>query len=372
MIAHPPVAEIVVDLDAIRANLRRLTAAAEGAAVMAVVKADGYGHGMVEVARAAREAGVPWLGAATPDEARALRAAGDTGRLLCWLGGPDEQYVDLVAADVDVTAHSPDQVRAVAAAARQAGQTARLQLKVDTGLSRGGAGRDLWPALIEAAAGAPEVQVTGVWSHLACADEPDHPANAEQVRVFCEALAMVEQAGLEPEVRHLANSAGTLFLPSTRFDLVRCGIATYGLSPAPGVASSAELGLTPAMTVRGRLLVAKDIPAGAGVSYGHTFVAPDDMRVGLVPMGYGDGIPRSASRRAEVQLGGRRSALLGTVCMDQFVVAAPDGEVGDEVVLFGTGRDGEPTADDWARWCETINYEIVTRIGGRQQRTYTG
>ena len=153
---------------------------------------------------------------------------------------------------------------------------------------------------------------------------------------------------------------------------MRFGIATYGLTPAPDIASADQLGLTPAMTVRGRLTVVKEIPAGAGVSYGHTFIAPHDMRVGVVPMGYGDGIPRLASRRAEVQLGGRRSALLGTVCMDQVVVAAPDARLGDEVVLFGPGRDGEPTADDWARWCETINYEIVTRIGGRQLRTYMG
>ncbi len=368
----PPIAEILVDLDAIRANLRQLTAAVDGATVMAVVKADAYGHGMVEVSRAAREVGVPWLGVATPDEARALRAAGDTGRMLCWLAGPDEQYADLVAADVDVTAYTPAEVEAIDRAAGSIGTTARLQLKFDTGLSRGGAEYDLWPALVEAAARAPHVTVTGLWSHFACSDEPEHPANAQQEQAFREAIALAESAGLQPEVRHLANSAGALLRPSARFDLVRFGIATYGLTPAPAVATADQFGLTPAMTVRGRLIAAKDIAAGTGVSYGHTFIAPTDMRVGVVPMGYGDGIPRLASRRAEVQIDGHREALLGTVCMDQVVIAAPDGQVGDEVVLFGSGRDGEPTADDWARWCETINYEIVTRIGGRQQRTHRG
>ena len=368
----PPIAEIVVDLDAIRANLRQLAGSVHGTQVMAVVKADGYGHGMIEVSRAAREAGVAWLGVATPDEARALRAAGDAGRILCWLADPDEEYADLVAAGVDLTAYTPVEVQTIQEAARTAGTAARLQLKFDTGLSRGGAERDLWPALVEAAVQAPDVTVTGLWSHFACSDEPEHPANAAQEAAFREALELAERAGIEAEVRHLANSAGALLRPSARFDLVRFGIAAYGLTPAPAIASSDQLGLTPAMTVRGRLVVAKDIPAGAGVSYGHTFIAPEDMRVGVVPMGYGDGIPRHASRRAEVQVGGRRGALLGTVCMDQFVVAAPDAAVGDEVLLFGNGSRGEPTADDWARWCETINYEIVTRIGGRQQRTYLG
>jgi len=366
-----PVAQIVVDLEAIRANLRRLRDLVD-TEVMAVVKADAYGHGMVEVARAAREAGVRWVGVATPGEARALRAAGDTGRLSCWLTGPSERYGDLVAADVDLTAYTPAEVEAISAAAQSVGRTARLQLKFDTGFSRGGAERSLWPALIDAAVKAPAVTVTGLWSHFACADEPAHPANDSQEKAFREALALAGRAGIEPEFRHLANSAGALLRPSARFDMVRFGIATYGLNPAPKALAASDLGLTPAMTVRGRLALAKDIPAGAGVSYGHTFIAPEPMRVGVVAMGYGDGIPRLASRRAELMLNGRRVRLLGTVSMDQIVVEAPGGEIGDEVVLLGPGRAGEPTADDWARWCETINYEIVTRMGGRQVRTYLG
>jgi alanine racemase len=371
-----PRAEIVVDLGAIRHNVRRLrelvsTGPEPAPALMAVVKADGYGHGMVPAARAAREAGAEWLGVATADEALALRASGDTGRILSWLAVPGDDYEAAVAADVDVSAYSVAQLEEIATAARTLGTTARVQLKVDTGLSRGGAPRDHWKLLFDAAreselAGA--VTVTGVWSHFACSDEPDHPANAQQEEAFREALALAAAAGLEPELRHLSNSAGALFRPSARFDLVRFGIATYGLTPAPDVAGAADLGLLPAMTVRGRVVMAKDIERGAGVSYGHTFVADRPMRVAVVPLGYGDGIPRHASATAAVQVRGRRCPVLGRICMDQFVVASPGAEPGDEVVLFGSGAHGEPTAQEWADWCGTISYEIVTRIGGNAGR----
>jgi alanine racemase len=371
-----PRAEIVVDLGAIRHNVRRLrelvsTGPEPAPALMAVVKADGYGHGMVPAARAAREAGAEWLGVATADEALALRASGDTGRILSWLAVPGDDHEAAVAEDIDVSAYSVAQLEEIAAAARTLGKTARVQLKVDTGLSRGGAPRDHWKLLFDAAREdevAGHVTVTGVWSHFACSDEPDHPANAQQEEAFREALGLAAAAGLEPELRHLSNSAGALFRASARFDLVRFGIATYGLTPAPGVAGAADLGLRPAMTVRGRVVMAKDIEQGAGVSYGHTFVAERPMRVAVVPLGYGDGIPRHASSTAAVQVRDRRCPVLGRICMDQFVVASPDAEPGDEVVLFGPGTHGEPTAQDWADWCDTISYEIVTRIGGNAGR----
>jgi alanine racemase len=183
---------------------------------------------------------------------------------------------------------------------------------------------------------------------------------------------VVARAGLVPEVRHLANSAGAILLPGTRYDLVRLGIAVYGLSPAPDVRTAEEIGLVPAMTVRGSVVLTKELAAGDGVSYGHTFVATEPLRVALVPMGYGDGIPRAASSTAQVLVGGARGRVLGRVCMDQFVVEAPAGEAGEDVVLFGPGTHGEPTATDWARWCGTINYEIVTRMGGRQTRVWVG
>lgn len=368
-------AEIVVDLDAVRRNVATLTERAQGAAMMTVVKADGYGHGMVEVARAAREAGAPWLGVATLDEALTLRAAGDTGRVLSWLTVPGEDYRPVIEADVDLTAYTVAEVEEVAAAARDLGIPARLQLKVDTGLHRGGSTPELWPDLVRAAAAAEEsgaLRVTGIWSHFACSDEPDHPANDAQERAFREACAVAEAAGLDPEVRHLANSAAALLRPSSRFDLVRCGIASYGLTPAPGVVTSPELGLVPAMTVRARLAAVKRVPAGAGVSYGHTYVTPAETTVGVVPVGYGDGVPRHASSRAELFAAGARRPLLGRVCMDQVVIDLDDAGAtpGDPVVLFGPGVHGEPTAQDWADACGTISYEIVTRMGGRLARRY--
>jgi alanine racemase len=276
---------------------------------------------------------------------------------------------------VDVTASTLAQLAEIARDARAAGQVARLQLKFDTGLSRGGAARADWADLVRAAREAEvegTVRVTGIWSHLASSDEPDHPANAAQAKAFEEVCGIVADAGLRPEVRHLANSAGALLHPAMRYDLVRLGIAVYGLSPAPDVVSEEELGLEPAMTVRASVVLTKQLGAGEGISYGHTFVTEEPMRVALVPMGYGDGIPRHASSRAEVLVGGRRGRVLGRVCMDQFVVEAESGEAGDEVVLFGPGTRGEPTATDWARWCDTINYEIVTRMGGRQTRVWVG
>ncbi|MDP2772832.1 MAG: alanine racemase [Nocardioides sp.] len=367
-------AEIVVDLAAIRHNVTTLRQVA-GVPVMIVVKADGYGHGMVPVARAAREAGAEWLAVATIDEALALRAAGADGRLLCWLHVPGEPYDAAIAADVDVTAYSVAELDEIAAASTttSTGSPARVQLKVDTGLSRGGAAEQDWTAFFARAHEGEQAghwRVTGVWSHFACSDEPDHPANDRQEAAFHRALAAADAAGLRPEIRHLANSAAALLRPSSRFDLVRCGIASYGLDPAPG--HTPDLGLVPAMTARSRLAMVKPLVAGDSVSYGHTWTAEQPTTVGLVPVGYGDGVPRHASNVASVAVGGKQRPIRGRVCMDQLVVdlEGDTPEVGAEVVLFGPGRDGEPTAQDWAEACDTISYEIVTRIGGRMTRTH--
>ncbi|HYO38674.1 MAG TPA: alanine racemase [Nocardioidaceae bacterium] len=370
-------AEVVVDLDAIADNVATLRQRVPDAAMMTVVKADGYGHGLVESARAARAGGADWLGVAVLEEALALRAAGDTGPLLTWLTVPGEELAPGVEAGVDLTAYTVRELRDVAAAARLIGRRARVQLKVDTGLGRGGSVAEQWPSLVEAAADAEQsgsVQVTGVWSHLACSDEPDHPANEEQERAFAHALHVVDAVGLDLEVRHLCNSAGALFRPGAAYDLVRCGIASYGLSPAPQVVTGGDLGLVPAMTARARLAMVKRLPAGAGVSYGHTWVAASDTTVGLVPVGYGDGVMRAGSSTASVLVGGRRRPVAGRVCMDQMVVdlgdGEPEAEAGDEVVLFGTGENGAPTAQDWAEACGTISYEIVSRMGGRFRRRH--
>jgi alanine racemase len=328
------------------------------------------------VARAAREAGAEWLAVATLDEVRALRAAGDTGRVLTWLTVPDEDYDDAIRADVDLTAYSFAELDEIEAAARYVGSPARLQLKVDTGLSRGGAERRDWERFFDRALAGERAghwTVTGLWSHLACADDPDHPANDAQEAAFRDALALADEAGLRPELRHLANSAAALLRPSARFDAVRCGIASYGLDPAPGVPHGTDL--RPAMTARADLALVKHLDAGDAVSYGHQWTASGPTTVGLVPVGYGEGLPVHASNVGEVSIGGKRRPIRGRVCMDQVVVdlGGDEPEVGSDVVLFGdpgAAGDARPTAQDWAEACGTINYEIVTRMGGRMTRRY--
>ena len=370
-----PRAEIVVDIAAIRHNVRVLgdLVAEDGPVqLMVVVKADGYGHGLAEASRAARAGGAAWLGVATVDEALAVRASGDSGRVLCWLTTPGDDLAAAVAADIDVTAYSVAELTELAALSGT-GRRPRVQIKVDTGLSRGGAPRSEWHDLFVAASDLERegrLTLTGIWSHFAASDEPEHPANDAQESAFLDALALAASAGLDPEVRHLANSAAAILRPSARFDLVRCGIAAYGLDPSPG--RTPDLGLVPAMTVRGRLALVKHIDAGAGVSYGHTWVAERPTTLGLVPIGYADGLPRHASNRAHVWVGGRQRAVRGRVCMDQIIIDL-DGDVpaaGDEVVVFGPGLGGEPTAQDWAEAADTINYEIVTQVGGRLVRRH--
>lgn len=371
-------AEIVVDLAAIRANARLLRETAE-VPLIAVVKADGYGHGMVESARAAQAGGAAWLATATLEEALVLRGSGITGPVLCWLTAPGADYAAAAAADLDVTAYSVTELDAMAAALAGRAAPARVQLKVDTGLSRGGASPRDWDALFARARAGEDAgvwRITGVWSHFACADDPDHPANDAQERRFREALALAEEHGLRPELRHLANSAAAILRPSARFDAVRCGIAVYGLDPAPG--HTPDIGLTPAMTVRAPLVMVKDLAAGESVSYGHRWTADRPTTVGLVPVGYGEGIPRAASAHAtpetaaHVGVDGKRRPIRGAVCMDQVVVdlGGDRPPVGSEVVVFGPPSAGGPTAQDWAEACGTINYEIVTRIGGRMTRRY--
>jgi alanine racemase len=365
----------LVDLDAIAANIAKLRAAAAGCAFMAVVKADAYGHGVSRVAPSARAAGADWLGVALPSEAVALRQAGDAGRLMAWLFTPGDDLTEAVAGEVDLSASAPWAVDAVAAAARRAGRRARLHLKVDTGLGRSGATPAAWPGLIDAArAAGRDVEIVGIWSHLACADEPDLKVNAEQCDVFCAALRVAAGAGVEPQVRHLASSGAALLDASTHFDMVRCGIAMYGLTPGPALGSSVDLGLRPAMTVLAEVAHVKRVPAGHGVSYGLRYRTAGDTTLALIPVGYADGVPRAGSGRVPVMVNGQRFTAAGTIAMDQFVLDVGDAEVapGDQVTLFGSGAGGAPTADDWAQACGTINYEIVTRLGSRIPRDYLG
>ena len=303
-----PQAEAVIDLDAYRANLRAMAALAPRSALMAVVKANAYGHGMLECARAAREAGAEWLGVTTIDEALALRAAGDTGLILSWLNAPGADYAAAAEAGIEVTASSAEQLREILSAA-ESGARPRVQLKVDTGLSRNGARGEQWADLVDATAegqAKAKLELTGVWTHFACADQPDHPANDAQEAVFDEAVAAVRAAGLEPALCHLANSAATLARPSSHRDLVRVGIASFGLPPAASMPVAVEL--KPVMTLRGRLAAVKRVPEGSGVSYDWTYVTTGETTLGLVPLGYGEGIPRRGSGRLQAAHAGSTSS----------------------------------------------------------------
>ncbi len=374
-------ARAVVDLGAIRSNVRALSGHAPSAQVMAVVKADGYGHGLLPAARAAVSGGATWLGAAQADEALALRAGGVTARVLTWLYSTGVPMESLLTADVDVSVSAPWALDRVVAAARTTGRTARVHLKVDTGLGRNGLTPDDLPDVLHAALRAEAegaLTVTGVWSHLAFADEPQHPTVRRQAEVFSAAVRLAEDAGARLEVRHLANSAATLTDPAVHYDLVRPGIAVYGLSPVPQLGGPEAYGLVPAMTLEAELATVKRVPAGHGVSYAHAYVTPTETVLGIVPVGYADGIPRHASGSADrpggpVRVGGRRTTVAGRVCMDQFVLDLGPGSqarAGDRVELFGTGLDGGPTAEDWATAAGTISYEIVTRVGSRVPRVH--
>jgi len=381
--AHLPTAPLraraEIDLAALRANVRALRAHAPGAALMAVVKSEAYGHGAVPCARAAVAAGATWLGTATPEEALALRSCGAVPadvRILCWLWTPGGPWREAVEAGLDMSVSGMWALREVTAAARLAGRPARVQLKADTGLGRNGCqpGGD-WEELVGAALRAEReglVRITGLWSHFACADEPGHPSIAAQLSLFREMLAYAEGQGVRPEVRHIANSPATLTIPEAHFDLVRPGIALYGVSPSPELGTSADFGLRPVMTLSASLALVKQVPGGHGVSYGHHYTTPGKTTLGLVPLGYADGIPRHASGTGPVLVGGKWRTVAGRVAMDQFVVDLGGDEPapGEEAVLFGPGDCGEPTAEDWAQAAGTIAYEIVTRIGTRVPRVY--
>jgi alanine racemase len=297
--------------------------------------------------------------------------------VLCWLWTPGGPWRACVEADIDVTVSAHWALAEAVAAARAAGRTARVQLKIDAGLGRNGIQPDQWRGIVRAARTAERdglIRVTGLWAHFSCADEPGHPSIDRELAVFRRALDQAAAAGLTPEVRHIANSPGTLTLPESHFDLVRPGVAMYGISPVPELGSSADFGLRPVMTLTARLASVKQVPGGHGVSYGHRYVTPGPTTLALVPLGYADGVPRHASGTGPVLVAGKRRTVAGRVAMDQFVVdlGGDAASAGDEAVLFGPGDRGEPTAEDWARASGTIAYEIVARIGARVPRVHTG
>jgi alanine racemase len=367
-------AEAVVDLGAIAHNVRVLRDHAGAAQVMAVVKADGYGHGATQVARTALTAGAAELGVATVDEALALRADGITAPVLAWLHPPGIDFGPALLADVQIAVSSVRQLEELLDAARRTGRTATVTVKVDTGLNRNGVALGQYPSMLTAlrqAVAEDAVRLRGLMSHMVFADEPDNPINNIQAQRFTEIVAQTRSQGVHFEVAHLSNSSSTMSRPDLAFDMVRPGIAVYGLSPVP---SLGDMGLVPAMTVKCAVALVKSVRAGEGVSYGHTWIAEHDTTVALMPVGYADGVFRSLGGRLDVLINGRRRPGVGRICMDQFVVDLGPGHVdvaeGDEAILFGPGSRGEPTAQEWADLLGSIHYEVVTSPRGRITRTY--
>jgi len=358
-------AEAIIDLTAIAANVKKLKATA-GTDLMAVVKADAYGHGLVPIAKTAISAGASWLGVALVEEAHALRAAGITAPILAWLVSPGSDYAAAIDAQIDLAVPSLAIFKEIVAT----GKRARIHIEVDTGMTRGGFLEE-WSEFLKSDFS--KVEVVGIFSHFARADEVSEKQNQDQLANFNKAIADLAAVGVVPQLKHLANSAATMTNQSAAFDLVRTGIAMYGLTPdLEHLGTSKSLGLLAAMEVRAKLHLVKKVPANSPVGYGATESTSRDTVLGVVAMGYADGIPRVA-KAAGVFFAGKRCPIIGRVSMDQFVVdlgAASTAKSGDWVSIFGAGTGEEYTADDWGSASGSINYEIVTRIGPRVPRIY--
>jgi len=356
--------EALVNVSAISRNVEALRGANEA---MVIVKANGYGHGAVESARAALEGGASWLGVVDLDEALELRNAGISAPVLAWIHDPETDFSEAVSRDIDLGVNYLDQLERVA----EAEGRANVQIKLDTGLSRNGVPEAEWHALFERAAAlqaAGLIRVRGLFSHLSSAG----PAvDADHLARFTAGLEQARAAGLDPEVIHLTATGGALQLPAGHFSMVRIGIGAYGLTPFEQ-GETVPVTLTPAMQVSASIVNVKRVPAGSGLSYGHSYVAERETTVALVPLGYADGMPRHASNAGPVSINGATYRVGGRIAMDQFIVDVGDAPVaiGDRAIVFGNPAEGVPSADDWAAAADTINYEIVTRIGARVVRRY--
>ena len=364
-----------VDLDAIRENVRVLCDLAAPAALLAVVKANAYGHGAVPVARAALEAGAAWLGVARVEEGVQLREAGITAPVMLLSEPAPRAAAAVVAHRITPVVYTTVGIDAVAKAVAATGEGGPfpVHLKVDTGMHRVGCSPDAAVDLARQVESHDELLLAGVCTHLAVADEPGDPYTIGQLERFDAVVDALAAAGLRPPLVHAANSAGLLGHPGARYDLVRVGIACYGLPPAPGITGGAVL--RPALSLRARVTMVKELPAGARVSYGLRYELPVASRVATVPAGYADGVPRGLGLAGgEVLVRGRRLPIAGVITMDQLLVDAGDVgvEADDEVVLIGAQGDEEITATEWAERLGTISYEIVTGIGARVPRTYVG
>ena len=364
-----------INLSAITQNFKSIKSRTT-ADVLAVVKADAYGHGLIPVSKALEEAGADWFGTALLEEAINLRKAGILKPIISWLTPLGEDFKSAIDLDIDLGIPSIDLLNEVIKAASLTGKAARIHLEIDTGMSRGGVLSE-WDQLIKSVlvgVNLKQLKVIGIWSHFARADEPDELMNQEQLSLFEEKVNQAKAAGIDAQFIHIANSAALFTNKSSHKNIIRSGIALFGLSPdIKTIGDSSSLGLKPAMKLKAKLNLVKDVKAGASVGYGGTVVIKSDTKLGVVALGYADGIPRNTNNLAGVFVDKKRAPIIGRVSMDQFVVdlgITSTAKTGDEVIVFGDGSSGEYTVDEWAKAANTINYEIITRIGPRVPRIY--
>lgn len=358
-----------IDLGAIAHNVHAV-AKLTGVRVMAVVKANGYGHGLVPVARRAVEAGADYCGVARIDEALEMRQGGVDAPTLVLGETPNSRLAEAVGQGVSVTVYDHAQLEPLAAAARSASRTARVHVKVDTGMTRLGAAPQAAFGLLQALHGLSGVEVEGLFTHFARADEPEAASSDRQEAVFSDLLSEVTAAGMRPPLVHAANSAAALTRPSARFDMVRPGIAMYGMNPSEEVRLPANFHR--ALAWKARLTTVRDVPAGTGVSYGHVYVTQKDERLGVIPVGYGDGFRREAG--AGVLVHGVWAPVVGRVCMDQTIINldhVPQAAIGDEVVIVGEQQGEKLRPEDLARVWHTVGYEVVCGLSARVPRLYS-
>ena len=368
-------ASVEINLSAVTQNFKSIKSRTT-ADVLAVVKADAYGHGLIPVSKALEEAGADWFGTALLEEAINLRKAGILKPIISWLTPLGEDFKSAIDLDIDLGIPSIDLLDEVIKTASLTGKTARIHLEIDTGMSRGGALSE-WDQLIKsvlAGVNLKQLKVIGIWSHFARADEPDELMNQEQLSLFEEKVNQAKAAGIDAQFIHIANSAALFTNKSSHKNIIRSGIALFGLSPdIKTIGDSSSLGLKPAMKLKAKLNLVKEVKAGSSVGYGGTAVLKSDTKLGVVALGYADGIPRSTNNLAGVFVDKKRAPIIGRVSMDQFVVdlgITSTAKTGDEVIVFGDGSSGEYTVDEWAKAANTINYEIITRIGPRVPRIY--
>ncbi|HSV86976.1 MAG TPA: alanine racemase [Levilinea sp.] len=358
-----------IDLGAIANNVAQLHQIC-GRPVIAVVKANGYGHGMVEAARAALKGGAAWLAVARLEEALVLRAAGISANILLMGYTPPERIVLAATENIRVTVYDAGVIEAYAAQLSAAGMTIHVHLKVDSGMGRLGIAPEDGAVFLRWLNEKRQLIVEGLFTHFARSDEPERPETHQQLERFCTLLRAVEESGMRPSIVHAANSAAALYFPESRFDMVRCGIAIYGLSPENEI-DGLPAGFRPAATWKARLTSVKTLPPGSGIGYGHHYITRGSERIGVISAGYADGFRRRLGNF--VLAGGQRVPVRGGVCMDQCMIAldsVPEAKIGDEVVLIGRQGNSRITAEEVGAEWSTINYEVVCGLANRLPRFY--